>query len=270
MDKLQMLPRIRRARAYRLYGEDGRRYVDLWLDGGAAVLGHTPPRVLTALKDAAARGLFAPFPSRALTRLERTISRLFPGRTVLVYPDGPSADRALARAGFPALDAFLDAGTCDPSGVSTALRWRPQAGVDVPPAEVLVSPVLPFPGPGAPVVLLPPAGGEGLFAQPDPVSPVACAVAARAAADLVSQYPLRTAASCRRAAAALAGTPWVRRGIYLHRADEPTASRYELQFRRFLQAGFLIPPDPRLPLILPEDLSAGEDEALARILKTEA
>lgn len=268
MDKLQALPRIRRARAYRLYGEEGRRYVDLWLDGGSAVLGHTPPRVLTALKDAASRGLFAPFPSPALTRLERTLSRLFPGRTVLVYPDGPSADRALVRTGFPTLESFLDTGTCDPTGAATALRWRPQTGLDTPPPEAVVAPILPYPGPGAPVVLLPPVGGEALFSPPDPVSPVVCAVAARAVADLLFRYTLRTAASCCRAIAAVVGTPWVRRGIYLHREDELFLFRYDLQFQRFLQAGFLIPPDPRLPLILPEELSPGEDEALARILKT--
>jgi 4-aminobutyrate aminotransferase-like enzyme len=31
-----LLPKVRRARGYRLYGEDGRRYLDLWQGGGRA------------------------------------------------------------------------------------------------------------------------------------------------------------------------------------------------------------------------------------------
>ncbi|MDR2784383.1 MAG: hypothetical protein LBB83_00550, partial [Treponema sp.] len=62
LDRLRLIPAIRRARGFRLYTADGRRIVDLWQYGGRAVLGHTPPAVLREMKNTAERGLFVPFP----------------------------------------------------------------------------------------------------------------------------------------------------------------------------------------------------------------
>ena len=45
------IPRIRRARGYRLYDHHGRRYLDLWQNGGRSLLGHRPARQTTLLKD---------------------------------------------------------------------------------------------------------------------------------------------------------------------------------------------------------------------------
>jgi len=83
-----LVPPIRRARGYRLYTADGRRLVDLWQDGGKALLGHTVPQLLNLLKDTASRGLFAPLPyPGALQKLERTVERLFPWGKLRLYND---------------------------------------------------------------------------------------------------------------------------------------------------------------------------------------
>ncbi|MDR3145398.1 MAG: hypothetical protein LBU21_03905, partial [Treponema sp.] len=66
---LRLLPRIRRARDFRLYTEDGKRLVDLWQDGGRALLGHTPPALFREIKNTAARGLAAPLPGFHEARL---------------------------------------------------------------------------------------------------------------------------------------------------------------------------------------------------------
>jgi hypothetical protein len=42
---------------------------------------------------------------------------------------------------------------------------------------------------------------------------------------------------------------------------------YENLFRRFLAGGFLIPPSPAEPLILPASMSDGEESRLADLLR---
>jgi hypothetical protein len=66
--------------------------------------------------------------------------------------------------------------------------------------------------------------------------------------------------------AALSRSNWRRRGIYLTRTDSSGGAAPARRFRRFLDAGFLLPPDPRLPLILPAALSPGEEFHLAALL----
>jgi hypothetical protein len=59
--------------------------------------------------------------------------------------------------------------------------------------------------------------------------------------------------------------PWYCRGIYLTPLE--AGSGWETLFRRFLEGGFLIPPSPREPLILPGILSPGEEAKLAALLE---
>jgi hypothetical protein len=66
---------------------------------------------------------------------------------------------------------------------------------------------------------------------------------------------------------ALSGGRWFRRGIYLSLGEPPAAGVYERLFRRFLEEGFLLPPEPSSPLILPGILSPGEEAKLAALLK---
>ncbi len=92
------------------------------------------------------------------------------------------------------------------------------------------------------------------------------AAAARAVDDLRSALPLRAAIRFRRTEAALAAGAWTRRGPYL-RPDAPLSEEaYAALFRRFLKAGFLLPPGADSPIILPGELSDGEDAALADLL----
>ena len=73
---LRRLPRIRRARGYRLSALDGRRLLDMWQDGGRAILGHRGADVTTALKRALDRGVTEAFPSVQEHRLEQALRRL--------------------------------------------------------------------------------------------------------------------------------------------------------------------------------------------------
>jgi len=93
---MYQIPHVLRARNFRLYLARGtsrqkanRRLVDLWLNGGAAVLGHTPPNLLRELKNAASRGLYAPLPHFAESRFLKALSKLLPGRSFRIYAAPP-------------------------------------------------------------------------------------------------------------------------------------------------------------------------------------
>lgn len=269
-DLLALVPRISRARGFRLYTEGGRRLVDLWQYGGAAALGHTAPGVLLAFKDSASRGLFAPLPHAAAARLEKTILRLVPGYTVVrLYADTASADAALASAGLAPLRCsdLPDPTLVDlPPGVSAAL-WRPWAPESAPLPPV-ISPMIPLPWSGRPVAFLLDPAFADRFPPSDVLSPVVLTAACRAVDDLIAALPLRAQLRFRHTETALSGsgTAWRRRGPYLRLAQLPSADEYASLFHLFLEAGFLLPPDPASPAILPLELSPGEDARLAALL----
>ncbi|MDR2185204.1 MAG: hypothetical protein LBO80_05985 [Treponema sp.] len=288
---LKLLPPIRRARDFRLYTEDGRRLVDLWQYGGAALLGHTPPGLLRVFKNTAERGLFAPLPGRPEGRLFKALPGFFPGRSFRLYDSEASLFRALA-AGIPvsavplvsipdpALPAwepgilslwrpFLDLSGKDPSAERAAAGKEAGPGViaGAGPAVPLLVPVLPLPWTGAPRILAIDKAQirDEDFPPSDAVSPVYLAAAVRALYDLKAAVPFR-GVSFARINRALQKSPWRRRGIYLIHREVSGYAAYGELFRRFLEGGFLLPPDRNLPAILPGTLSAGEEAQLAALL----
>ncbi len=72
------LPPIKRCRDYHLYDYAGNRYLDLYLDGGRALMGHKPGKTMLPLKNSLEKGIWAPYPSVYEARLEKLIARLFP------------------------------------------------------------------------------------------------------------------------------------------------------------------------------------------------
>jgi hypothetical protein len=274
-DLAALLPVIRRARDFRLYTAGGKRLLDLWLAGGYAVLGHTPPALLRELKNTAARGLFAPFPGPGEGRLVKALSLLFPGRICRLYAGDAALCRALDQAGcFPADYPPDPAFGPPPPGPPPVLSlWRPflpgASPLAVPGDIPVLIPLLPLPWPGAPQIAAILPGHAGRFPPSQCLSPVILAAACRAVYDLIAvagKQPLRDGAFPK-IDAALSRSNWRRRGIYLTRRDSPGGDARAALFRRFLEAGFLLPPDPRLPLILPAALSPGEEAHLAALLR---
>jgi hypothetical protein len=272
VSRLRLVPRLRRAREFRLYTAGGGRLTDLWQDGGRAVLGHTPPAVLRELKNTAERGLFAPFSSHLEGRFFKALSALFPGRSFRVYQDEASLRRALFAAGFlkredsPFPDPAFAEVEAD-SGVSPML-WRPFLA-EGPPLSSLLIPILPWPL--APWVLALDKGLEASFPPPEFVSPVILAAAARAVYDLASASGRAVSFPKINRVLVERGGRWRQRGIYLSLASpggEEDGAAYTALFRRFLEQGFLLPPGPEEPLILPGTLSPGEEAKLADLLET--
>jgi hypothetical protein len=271
---LRLLPHIVRARDFRLYAADGRRFVDLWQNGGAAVLGHTPPLFLREIKNTASRGLYAPFPHFAEQRFIKALSQILPGRSFRIYAAPP--------AELIAHNAIREMFRNGNAGI-----WRPFLDFCLPDAAPmgegppLVIPVLPgIQGwrNGLPLGLCVctsfPGLGEEFLPPGDFLPPVLLAAAARGIWDLIAAAPERTGPQWPRVNKALKNSRWQRRGIYIFPQNQaetaPAVSivseEWAALFRRFLDAGFLLPPVPYQPLILPGILSPGEEAKLAEVL----
>jgi hypothetical protein len=276
---LRLVPPVLRARDFRLYTQGGGRLVDLWQDGGRAVLGHTPRLVLRDLKNSGERGLFTGFPHPQEGRFLKALARLLPGRSFRLYADGASLSRSLEAAGFPCPvpgscpdPAFPGpaAGSVEPA-VCLSL-WRPFLEDPAGPASAptgetpVLIPVLPWPL--SPHVAAFSPGLEDRFPPSDIVSPALLAAATRGVYHLIAAgnrggrpvYPKINRVLYDRQGRG----PWHCRGIYLTPKD--AGAGWEMLFRRFLERGFLIPPGPGEPLILPGILSPGEEAKLASLI----
>jgi len=254
---LNMMPTVLRARDFRLYTNSG-RLVDLWQNNGAAILGHTPPSLLRELKNTASRGLYAPFPHFLEARYRKALSRVFPDRSFLLYCAPP-----------PGLDTLVANGT--------AALWRPfanpSAPLEVPENIPILVPVVPGIQAwrdGLPVglcVLAVKEDNTQRHGDSDILSPVLLAVAARGIYDLLAAAPARANPNYPRVAGALKNNEaWRRNGIYLTLKHQPPQTEWAALFRSFLDNGFLLPPVPSQPLILPGVLSPGEEAKLAALL----
>lgn len=303
---LKLLPPIRRARDFRLYTEDGRRLVDLWQYGGAALLGHTPPGLLRAFKNTAGRGLFAPLPGRLEGRLLRALRELFPGRTFRLYDGEASLLRALAAGVSVSGGASVSAAPPASIPDSALPSWKPgflslwRPFLDLPGKASLAAKAAPAAGkaavpggimaPGAGVVLAVPAVPLLVLALPLPWTGAPRILALDSArirdadfppSDVISPVYLAAAAralydllaavpfrgvSYTRINRVLQKSPWRRRGIYLVHGEASGNAAYGELFRRFLEGGFLLPPARNLPAILPGFLSPGEEARLAALL----
>jgi len=267
---LNKVPQVLRAKGFRLYTDGGQRLVDLWLNGGAAVLGHTPANMLRELKNTANRGLYAPYPHFTESRFLKALSKLFPNSKFRLYAAPP-----------PELITLFKNGT--------AKFWRPFAqsipnGAENEKKSSLLIPVLsgiqtwreglPL---GLCVVVYNEADDangkseiEKLFSQlptGDILSPILFAIATRGVHDLITssekRKPLLT-----KVTESLQNSQWKQNGIYLTLKEEITSKEWESLFDKFLKAGFLLPPIQCHPLILPADLSAGEEAKLIAVLES--
>ena len=254
---LRKIPNVLRARGFRLYLSNGKRLVDLWLNGGAAVLGHTPPNILRELKNTASRGLYSPFPHFTEARYLKALSKIFPNRVFRLYAAPPQELSVLFNNG-------------------NAKLWRPFTNPASPFAVTESSPILipVLPGiqlwrSGMPLGLcVAVAQSENHLAnlpQSDLLPPVLLATAARGIHDLLS-VPNRAASKLQRIEKALKNSRWQRHGIYLELKEKAETENWSALFQKFLEAGFLLPPVPSFPLILPGELSDGEEAKLAAVL----
>lgn len=286
-----------------MYDQRGKRYLDLYQDGGRGILGHRPSGLSNALKDALGKGGLAPYPSILERRLSKHLSDLLPGFSVFrLYASFERLMGALASvkkgvAGekektIEKTTEWTHSGGCDlprprlidpalPSGTpkteamqsgvphgarDSVLLWRPflPAGPNSGIEPEIVVPVVPFPGSMAPwAAAFREAAVE--FAPPsDSISPTALAAMSRAVCDMISS--MKSTAPDMWEGLDLPG--WCRRGPYL--SAECTREEYPRRFRRYLAAGVLLNPGFPGPSILPLEWSEGERMLVAKLAQEDA
>jgi hypothetical protein len=133
-------------------------------------------------------------------------------------------------------------------------------------------PVLPWAF--SPVVLVLEETLDERFSPGDLISPVILATGARAIYDLIAAGDNGGRPKYQKINKALAKeNMWQRRGIYLyqksiaHEQDAVAHNEWPSLWKHFLEQGFLLPPSPKEPLILPGVLSPGEEAKLAALLR---
>jgi hypothetical protein len=247
-DLLALLPPIRRARLWRLYAADGRRFLDLWQDGGRGILGAKGEGLGRVAKAEIDLGRCSPLPSVWQARLESALRAWKPGyaasRVFL------SEERALAALAALAAPTALEL----PLGEYLATPFDPSP---------IVLAVLPCPAWLCPAALLfRDDPGPAALPASDLVAPAAAAIACRSLAELARFSARHSEDGWRRADRRISGL-FERRGPWL--IPRYPAYRHGDVFRACLAAGILISPDWARPSILPGEFDDGEIAPLSEM-----
>lgn len=255
---LRLLPSVRRARGYRLYDLHGKRYLDLYLSGGRALLGYRPDRVILELKNLISRGLMSELPSVFEHRLSRALASILPDYPLVrVFATEERLIEAFSEFASPPVtisDPAVADASRDASSEPLIERWRPFLPQSPAPHDgprVLV-PSLPFPASFAPAVACIRGVPEARLPHSDIVAP------ALLGALLRSVFELRRFAERYREErwSRFEAPWWIRRGPYL--IARCTRGEYSELFRRLLERGILINPDFPGPSIVPAEYTEGE------------
>lgn len=292
---LNRLPTIKRARGYRLYGEDNKRYIDFYQEGGKALLGHRPPGWTRVLKSTGSRGLFASYPTLFSRRARKAALSLFPwAADALFFPglwealsfllsfrkECPVPGMFSLRCVDPLRDSEEELKRED-----TVPLWRP-FGMDKDTEKELVGgewgrwciPVLPVPGGMGPVLLLDIHGSgtggaaireEAFETEETPALPPISALQEDLAVKAISGLKAYLHSTDKEMWSAFDLPSVVRLGPYLlfRREEGESGDAYHRLFVQMREKGVLLPPDPRLPAIIPAEFTDGEVKPLIRVLR---
>ncbi len=256
-DRLRRLPPIRRARLWRLYAEDGRRFLDFWMDDGRSILGAKGTGIGTTAKAALDTGLTRPFPSIRESRLEKDIHERYPDYPAIrLFRDEARATAAAAPLlaadeSLPILRPFAK----ELAGVEFLGKASPHVAM-----PRVAMPRLPCPAALAPAVLLFKEPESADRVEGDIVSPFVLACAHRALAEFDRFLADYSEALWKKVDRRL-GPYFERRGPYLFPRSLP--ADYDRLFDAALGAGVLLSPAPERPSIIPGDFDDGELARLA-------
>jgi hypothetical protein len=240
-ERLRLLPPIRRSRGYRLYAQDGRRFLDFWQEGGAGILGSRPGSSIHFIKNDLEAGRGMCLPSNGAERLGKTALRLFPSYgAALCFSSAAEAH-----------DSMRDAGLAPDS----AADWKPFLPVPESPV-LLVRP--PLPQAFRPALILFKDGEAARALTPGMLAGFQHRAAVRALCDArreESEGVGRRQKGWALFEASGGLADFRREGPYL---DPLEPGRYGETFARYLAGGVLLSPDPGVPSIIPGDFTAGE------------
>jgi len=255
MDLRGRVPVVRRAREYHLYSVSGKRYLDLWQNGGRSLLGHKPGRLTTVLKNTIDRGLIADLPSVFYARLIRALQGLFPAYREFRLSGNLAEALQLVSlylgrnvSAADVVDPLLEQ---EPARETQVSLWRPL--LPDPPAAHALLPVLPFAVAGAPQVVCFRGSPPRDFPAQAPVSGLLLAGLLRTLQELV-QFEMPEWIS----PGLLDGCAgWRRERLYV--IPEFDLADYQRVFEAFLGAQVLLSPEAPFLSILPGgEISKGE------------
>ena len=227
------LPVIRRTREYHVYDEHGRRYLDLCLDGGRALLGHKPGRTVLAMKNSLEKGLSASYPNIYAARLKKAVKGLYPGIS-----------------GF----SLLSAGAQE----NSLPVKRPFDGNDLP-ADGIFELRLPLPGSSLVRLVCGCGASAGNLPPTEPVPGFVLSGLCRAAADLAAFREKADASVW----SAFDSELWTRKGPWLYPAVPE--DEYARLFTLLAERGILISPDFREPSCAPYAFTEGEIKPIKQV-----
>ncbi|MCW8965657.1 MAG: hypothetical protein OQK82_03085 [Candidatus Pacearchaeota archaeon] len=258
----KFIPVIKRARGYRLYDNNGKRYIDLYQQNGHALLGHRAFSLTTILKNIISKGLIFDLPSIYASRLIKAVKELIPGiQSVFIAGSIEQGLKSLSAIGEMSLsqhdiyDPFLE------NKRGKIAVWRPFSGITYEDEQILL-PILPFSMGGSPIVICFRKKLMNLESVPL-LSPFILAGTVRAVYDL-NKYIFPEWFNNN----LLKNTgKWDQRGLYI--IPKMEEKEYEVEFKRFLSKGVLLSPHYPQPSILPAELSSGELQNLLQLFNRE-
>ena len=274
---MNKIPEINRARGYFLYTADGKRYLDMALEGGRLIMGHRQKGYGQTLKNAIDKGILPGFPSPYAHRLKQAVRALF-GKDCFVYlfKSEEHAKAALATQGI-AYELWRPlcadtgatsrvANACDPiNDLKNQKSPRKPAVIPSLPLtlEAPVILVLPVPAAFSPGVVV---SKSELSLAEEPVSPVILAGAVRALYNLKA-FLAEADYSCWEEAgiAEACNGKWRVELPYLY----PLCPRnqYPAVWDAFFEAGIILSWDYDTPSILPPELSEGTRKKVIKLLE---
>ncbi len=101
---------VERGEGSRIFDADGKDYIDYVLSWGPLILGHAPPRVVAAIREAASRGTSFGAPTALETELAQLVSEAFPSMELLRFVNsGTEATMSAVRVarGFTGRDLLV-------------------------------------------------------------------------------------------------------------------------------------------------------------------
>lgn len=257
-----LIPIIQRARGYRVYDINGKRYLDLYQDGGRAILGHRPDRVGLALKNTISKGLLSDYPSVYTLRFVRALKTLLPDQSDFRWYC--SMENALKAAsqhlGSPLVFSDVKDPVFSHSDQTSAALWRPFLNSI---NSQVTFPVLPFAKSWTPtVVAFRERPGDDVFSS-DCISGAILSGMCRSVYDLMRYVGAEGETDWE----TFNSPVWDRKGPYL--LPKCDVDRYSIIFKRLLQNGIIISPFYPGPSILPGEYSPGEIKCLMQYSELE-
>ncbi len=248
---LRLLPPIRRARAYRLYGTGNERFLDLWQDGGRGVLGAKGYALGTLIKNEIDRGVFEPLGScSAEAALIRELLAVYPRYAAVRFFRNEDRARAI-------LD-MQSYGNYD-----ILVPFSEYSGKDAVRSYALL--VLPCPSFISPAPVLFQTEADASAFVSDFLAPVQLKAAFRALREFRA-YAEKHGEKEWESTDIYTSEFFTRRGPLLcPRPAFAAPDRYADLFRAALSAGILLSPVASEPSIIPGEFDQGEFRKLAGI-----